>query len=75
MLVPQEVDVVEPEATAGGEDYYFEVLELQPIKLTISFMRTERVSSDEKYVDNPCSSIYSFIYLAISGWASATRSL
>ena len=66
MLVPQEVDVVEPEATAGGEDYYFEVLELQPIKLTISFMRTERVSSDEKYVDNLYSSIYSLIYLAIS---------
>jgi vacuolar protein sorting-associated protein 13A/C len=37
-----------------GEDLYFEVLELQPIKLSLSFMRTERVSSDEKLsIRNP----------------------
>ena len=40
--------IVEPENTAGGEEMYFEVLELQPIKLSISFMRTERVSSEEQ---------------------------
>ena len=28
---------------------YFEVLELQPIKLSMSFMRTERVSGEDKY--------------------------
>jgi vacuolar protein sorting-associated protein 13A/C len=33
---------------AAGQALYFEVLELQPIKLSISFMRTERISSEEK---------------------------
>lgn len=33
---------------AGGQELYFEVLELQPVRLTISFERTERVNADEK---------------------------
>lgn len=40
--------IPEPEEVAAGQDLYFEVLELQPIRLSISFMRTERVSSDER---------------------------
>ena len=48
VLITQPGDIVEPEATIGGEELYFEVLELQPIKLAISFMRTERVSSEEQ---------------------------
>jgi vacuolar protein sorting-associated protein 13A/C len=35
---------------AVGQELYFEVLELQPIKLSLSFMRTERVNSEEKSV-------------------------
>jgi vacuolar protein sorting-associated protein 13A/C len=34
---------------ATGQDLYFEILELQPIKLSLSFVRTERVSSDDKW--------------------------
>lgn len=41
-------DIPEPQETASGEDMYFEVLELQPIMLSISFMRTERVSGEDK---------------------------
>jgi hypothetical protein len=41
--IPEPVDI------STGQDLYFEVLELQPIKLSLSFMRTERVSSEEKY--------------------------
>lgn len=48
ILAPEEIP--EPGPTSLGENLYFEVLELQPIKLSISFMRTERVSSDEQSV-------------------------
>jgi hypothetical protein len=46
----QNIDSIpEPADISTGQDLYFEVLELQPIKLSLSFMRTERVSSEEKY--------------------------
>ena len=45
----QNIDTIpEPADISTGQDLYFEVLELQPIKLSLSFMRTERVSSEEK---------------------------
>ncbi|KAG5647989.1 hypothetical protein DXG03_007023 [Asterophora parasitica] len=40
--------IPEPVDNAVGQELYFEILELQPIKLSLSFMRTERVSSEEK---------------------------
>lgn len=43
-------DIHEPSMDAVGQALYFEVLELQPIKLSLSFMRTERVNSEEKSV-------------------------
>lgn len=48
VLLQYAEEIPEPQDVAVGEDFYFEVLELQPIKLSLSFMRTERVSSDEK---------------------------
>ena len=49
LLIQQADDNLEPQETAvGGQDLYFELLELQPIKLSLSFVRTERVSSDGK---------------------------
>lgn len=50
VLIQNPVDIPEPQKTAAGQDLYFEVLELQPIRLTLSFMRTERVSSEDKFV-------------------------
>lgn len=50
VLIQHPEDIPEPQKTAAGQDLYFEVLELQPIRLTLSFMRTERVSSEEKCV-------------------------
>jgi vacuolar protein sorting-associated protein 13A/C len=48
-LLPQVADIVEPSAaTPVGQDLYFEVLELQPMQFTLSFMRTDRVGSDER---------------------------
>lgn len=48
VLIQHPEEIPEPQPTAAGQDLYFEVLELQPIKLSLSFMRTERVNSDEK---------------------------
>ena len=48
ILLEHPEDVPEPQGTTSGQDLYFEVLELQPIKLSISFMRTERISSEEQ---------------------------
>ncbi|KAH7883589.1 vacuolar protein sorting-associated protein 13 [Phlebopus sp. FC_14] len=54
ILIQQPEDISEPQSTPTGQDVYFEVLELQPIQLTLSFMRTERVSSEDKLsIRNP----------------------
>lgn len=47
-LVEYPDGVPEPKEVAGGQELYFEVLELQPIRLSLSFMRTERVNAEEK---------------------------
>jgi hypothetical protein len=48
LLIQYPDAVPEPQPQQAGQDLYFEVLELQPIRLSLSFMRTERVSSDSK---------------------------
>lgn len=48
VLIQHPNDIPEPD-DGTGEHLYFEVLELQPIKLSLSFMRTERINSEEKY--------------------------
>ncbi len=48
VLIEQSNDVSEPPNTATGQYVYFEILEFQPIMLSLSFMRTERVNSDEQ---------------------------
>lgn len=50
ILIEHPEDIPEPEDTAPGLTYYFEVLELQPIRLSLSFMRMERVSGEERLV-------------------------
>lgn len=48
VLNAQGSDIPDPTVSTTGQVLYFEVLELQPILLSISFMRAERVSSEEK---------------------------
>ena len=48
-LTDEPAEIPEPKATEGG-DVYFEVLHLQPMQLDLSFMRTDRVNVDQKYV-------------------------
>jgi vacuolar protein sorting-associated protein 13A/C len=50
VLIEQLSDIPEPEDVASEDNLYFEVLELQPIRLSLSFERTDRVSGEEKYV-------------------------
>ncbi|XP_006454344.1 hypothetical protein AGABI2DRAFT_114096 [Agaricus bisporus var. bisporus H97] len=47
-LIQIDDSMQEPDDTRSGQDIYFEVLELQPIQLSISFMRTESINSEER---------------------------
>lgn len=49
ILIAHPVDIPEPSSTAEGQYVYFELLDLQPIKLVLSFMTTQHVNADEKY--------------------------
>lgn len=48
ILIEYPESIPEPEDTVSGLTYYFEVLELQPIRLALSFMRMDRVSGEER---------------------------
>lgn len=50
VLIQYPGEIPEPQNATGGADIYFEVLELQPIKLFLSFMRTESVSTEQRCV-------------------------
>ncbi|KAJ7487596.1 vacuolar protein sorting-associated protein 13 [Mycena galericulata] len=66
VLIQNEGDILEPKDTAVGEHLYFEVLELQPIKLSLSFMRTERVSAEEKLsIRNPLAVVINAVTMAV----------
>jgi vacuolar protein sorting-associated protein 13A/C len=47
VLIEQPVEVPEPEDLPSERDLYFEVLELQPIRLSLSFERTDRLSGEK----------------------------
>ncbi|KAJ7181657.1 vacuolar protein sorting-associated protein 13 [Mycena crocata] len=66
VLIQNEGEILEPKDTAVGQDLYFEVLELQPIKLSLSFMRTERVSAEEKLsIRNPLAVVINALTMAV----------
>ncbi|KXJ86769.1 hypothetical protein Micbo1qcDRAFT_218953 [Microdochium bolleyi] len=47
-LCDEDIDVPEPKQEQSGQDIYFEALNIQPMQLNLSFMRTDRVSVDDK---------------------------
>ncbi|KAG6381178.1 vacuolar protein sorting-associated protein 13 [Boletus reticuloceps] len=54
ILIQHPEIIPDPQPTPPGRDVYFEVLQLHPIQLTLSFMRSERVSSEGKLsIRNP----------------------
>ncbi|THV04954.1 vacuolar protein sorting-associated protein 13 [Dendrothele bispora CBS 962.96] len=66
VLIEHPEDIPEPKEAAAGRDLYFEVLELQPIKLFISFMRTERVNSEEKLsIRNPLAVVLNALTMTV----------
>ena len=47
VLIEQPLEISEPEDSDSERDLYFEVLELQPIRLSLSFERTDRLSGEK----------------------------
>ncbi|KAI1497895.1 vacuolar protein sorting-associated protein 13, partial [Biscogniauxia marginata] len=47
-LCDEGLDIPEPKQEQSGQDIYFEVLNIQPMQLDLSFMRTERVNIEDK---------------------------
>lgn len=48
ILIEHPKDIPEPDIAGGQADIFFEALQLQPMALELSFMRTDRVNVDEK---------------------------
>ncbi|KAL0581607.1 Vacuolar protein sorting-associated protein 13 [Marasmius crinis-equi] len=66
VLIEYPEEIPEPRTTTVGQNIYFEVLELQPIKLSLSFMRADRVSSDEKLsIRNPLAVVVNALTMAL----------
>ncbi|KFA74354.1 hypothetical protein S40288_06674 [Stachybotrys chartarum IBT 40288] len=47
-LCDEDLGIPEPTQTQTGQDMYFEVLNIQPMQIDLSFMRTERVNAEDK---------------------------
>ncbi|KAK6083317.1 hypothetical protein SCUP515_02059 [Seiridium cupressi] len=47
-LCDESLEIPEPKQQQQGQDIYFEVLNIQPMQLDLSFMRTERVNVEDK---------------------------
>ena len=47
-LCDEGLDIPEPRQEQSGQDIYFEALNIQPMQLDLSFMRTERVNIEDK---------------------------
>ncbi|KAM0254853.1 hypothetical protein ACHAQJ_006345 [Trichoderma viride] len=47
-LCDEDLDIPEPSQQESGQDIYFEVLNIQPMQVDLSFMRTERINAEDK---------------------------
>jgi vacuolar protein sorting-associated protein 13A/C len=47
-LCDDSLDIPEPKQENSGQDIYFELLNIQPMQLDLSFVRTERVNVEDK---------------------------
>ena len=46
-LCDEDLGIPEPQQEEQGQDIYFEVLQLQPMQLDLSFVRTERINAED----------------------------
>ncbi|TFY80723.1 hypothetical protein EWM64_g3289 [Hericium alpestre] len=66
VLIASLDEIPEPKDMRNGQDLYFEVLELQPIRLSLSFMRTEHVSGETKLsLRNPLAVVVNGLTMAL----------
>lgn len=47
-LCDDSLDIPEPSTNTAGQDIYFELLNIQPMQLDLSFVRTERINAEDK---------------------------
>lgn len=47
-LCDDSLDIPEPSASQSGQDIYFELLNIQPMQIDLSFVRTERINAEDK---------------------------
>lgn len=47
-LCDEDLDIPQPNQQQAGQDMYFEVLNIQPMQIDLSFMRTERINAEDK---------------------------
>ncbi|KUJ15268.1 putative vacuolar protein sorting-associated protein 13 [Mollisia scopiformis] len=48
VLCDENLDIPEPSQDQSGQDIYFELLNIQPMQLDLSFVRTDRVNVEDK---------------------------
>ncbi|RKF58530.1 Vacuolar protein sorting-associated protein 13 [Erysiphe neolycopersici] len=48
ILCDESLDLPEPKQNQSGQDIYFELLNIQPMQLDLSFVRTDRVNVEDK---------------------------
>lgn len=48
VLCDESLDIPEPTQDQSGQDMYFELLNIQPMQLDLSFVRTERINVEDK---------------------------
>lgn len=65
-LCDESLDIPEPKQQQSGQDIYFEVLNIQPMQVDLSFMRTERVNAEDKTsTRNPLMFVLNVLTMAI----------
>ncbi|KAK0609948.1 hypothetical protein B0T17DRAFT_501212 [Bombardia bombarda] len=65
-LCDDNIDIPEPKQQQAGRDIYFEVLNIQPMQLDLSFVRTERVNVEDKTSSkNPIMFFFNVMTMAI----------
>ncbi|KAF3765567.1 vacuolar protein sorting-associated protein 13 [Cryphonectria parasitica EP155] len=47
-LCDDSLNIPEPSAQEAGQDIYFELLNIQPMQIDLSFVRTERINAEDK---------------------------
>ncbi|KZT02705.1 vacuolar protein sorting-associated protein 13 [Laetiporus sulphureus 93-53] len=66
VLIQHPEEIPEPHEFSDGQDLYFEVLELQPIRLSISFMLTGKVSNEDTLsLRNPLAVVVNAIVMTV----------